>query len=135
LNAGGKVQFEDLDWSGYYQLKPYPIYDSARWLTANMYKTGTFMCLSFHWNKTLGIQQGGAILHDDPEADKILRKMRFDGRTEGVAPHEDEFIRGWHCYMSPEIAAEGLVRLANLSRYNEPMPNDRYPDLSKASIF
>ena len=31
--AGGKLVFEDLDWQGIYQLKPFPIYDAAKRLT------------------------------------------------------------------------------------------------------
>jgi dTDP-4-amino-4,6-dideoxygalactose transaminase len=94
------------------------------------------VCVSFHWSKTLGIQQGGAILHDDPEADAWLRRARFDGRTEGVSPKLDSFTQiGWHCYMSPEVAAEGLMRLSLLPKHNEPLPNDDYPDLSEMEIF
>jgi pseudaminic acid cytidylyltransferase len=48
------------------------------------------ICVSFHWSKTLGeFRQGGAILHDNEEADAWLRRARFDGRTEGVAPKDD----------------------------------------------
>ena len=92
-------------------------------------------CVSFHWSKILGLQQGGAILHDDPLADKWLRKARFDGRTEGVAPKDDNFILGWHAYLSPEIAALGLVRLSFLPKHNADLPNDDYPDLSKIALF
>jgi dTDP-4-amino-4,6-dideoxygalactose transaminase len=104
-------------------------------------RTGGMACVSFHWAKTLGIQQGGAILHDNPEADRWLRKARFDGRTEGVAPSEDRFdVLGWHAYMSPETAAAGLVRLANLPKHNAPLPwgpgtESDYPDLSTLEIF
>lgn len=153
-HAGGFPKFEDNNWLGMYQLKPYHIYDSARWLTENMWKTKYFeiaesvspnlmcinttpvICLSFHWSKTLGIQQGGAILHADINADRWLRKARFDGRTEGIAPKDDKgMIAGYHMYMSPEIAAEGLVRMMHLPKHNAPMPNDDYPDLSELEIF
>ena len=33
IHAGGKVKFEDKEWSGIYSLDPYPIYDSAKRLT------------------------------------------------------------------------------------------------------
>jgi len=135
-HAGGRVKFRDEDWSGIYQLRPYPIWDSARRLTSGMYLPGEFMCLSFHWNKILGIQQGGCILHDDPAADAWFRRARFDGRSEGVAPADDVFdMMGWHCYMSPEIAAEGLIRLSFLPKQNEDLPNDDYPDLSVQPAF
>lgn len=135
LNAGGKIAFRDEDWTGWYQLKPYPIWDSAKWVNKGMYMQGQMICLSFHWQKTLGIQQGGCILTDDAEAADMLRRMRFDGRTEGVAPTNDKFVRGYHAYMSPETAAQGIVRLSHLPERNYPLPNDPYPDLSKCEIF
>lgn len=134
-HAGYRVRFVDREWTGIYQLWPFEVYDSARRFTSKMYMPGTLMCVSFHWSKILGIQQGGAILHNDPEFDVWARKARFDGRTEGVAPKDDNPILGWHMYLSPEIAAEGLVRLMHLPRHNLDLPNDDYPDLSKLEIF
>ena len=131
IHAGGKVRFEDKEWKGRYKLKPYPIWDSARLFTSGMFQEGQMDCVSFHWSKTLGLQQGGAILHDDPKADEWLRRARFDGRKEGVAPKDDTFnFVGWHCYLSPEISALGLMRLSLLPKDNAPLPNDPYPDLS-----
>jgi len=99
-------------------------------------------CVSFHHTKRLGIStHGGAILHDNPEADAWLRRARFDGRAEGIAPKDDTgIIRGWHCYMTPPTAAEGLLRLSCLPRYNEPLPwgpgtASDYPELSKLECF
>lgn len=143
---GFQVKFRDDDWTGSYKLEPFNIFDSARRFTWDMYrkarvkcKLGSslpYECISFHWAKILGIQQGGAILHGDPEFDIWARKARFDGRTEGVAPKDDNIdMLGWHCYMSPEIAAEGLVRLHHLPKHNADLPNDDYPDLSKMEIF
>ena len=37
IHSGGEVIFEDKDWSGIYQLKPYPIYDAAKRLTSVMF--------------------------------------------------------------------------------------------------
>lgn len=148
IHAGGRPTFRDEDWVGAYQLKPLPVWDCARIFTAGMYshqeealRKGMMQCVSFHWGKTLGIQQGGAILHDDPDADRWLRMARFDGRQEGVAPKDQkDWIVGWHAYMAPETAAAGLVRLAGLPKTNKPMPwgpgtDSDYPDLSQMSIF
>jgi dTDP-4-amino-4,6-dideoxygalactose transaminase len=137
LNAGGTVKFDDRDWTGWYALNPYPIWDSARWISGGMYDhmAGQMVCLSFHWGKQLSIQQGGAILLDDPEAAAMLRRMRFDGRTEGVPPDQDDFVRGYHAYMSPELAALGVMKLKLMGRVNGPMPKDSYPDLSLSRIF
>lgn len=139
IHAGGRPVFRDEDWIGAYQLIPLPVWDSARWFTQNMYQAGTlgdFICVSFHASKTLGIEQGGAILHASSEADAWLRRARFDGRTEGVAPKDDAFRQvGWHCYMNPSTAAQGLLKLHSLPRHNDPLPNDDYPDLSELEIF
>ena len=156
IHAGGRPIFRDEEWWGSYQLSPLPVWDSARWFTKglwNKHEIGQedvrgqngpalpFVCVSFHWSKTLGVQQGGAILHADTEADRWLRMARFDGRQEGVHPKDHkELIIGHHCYMAPETAAAGLVRLRNLPRHNEPLPwgpgtDSDYPDLSTFPIL
>jgi dTDP-4-amino-4,6-dideoxygalactose transaminase len=136
MHAGGCVDFDNVEWRGMYRLRPYPIWDAARRFTSGMYRAGQYQCVSFHWSKILGIQQGGAILHDDDDADRWFRKARFDGRTEGVAPKDDSFdTLGYHCYLSPEVAAEGLVRLSFLPKHNADLPNSDYPDLSLIGLF
>ena len=137
IHAGGKPVFRDEDWLGMYQLKPISVWDSARYFTQDLYKQrGEFCCVSFHASKTLGLEQGGAILHDDPEADAWFRRARFDGRTEGIAPADDHFdMIGHHCYLNPSTAAQGILRLHSLPRHNAPLPNDPYPDLSTMEIF
>lgn len=146
IHAGGWPAFRDEDWAaaGYYQLHPLPVWDSARRLNAGMFRWfdradqygATMVCLSFGASKTLGIEQGGAILLDDPAADEWLRRMRFDGRTAGI-PLADDRIReiGWHCYMNPSTAAQGLLRLPSLKQDNPALPWDDYPDLSKMELF
>ena len=146
IHAGGQPTFRDESWVGWYQLRPILVWDSARYFSSGMYAedgmpgrneySRGMVCCSFHASKTLGIEQGGVILHDDPKADAWLRRARFDGRTEGVAPKDDDFKQiGWHCYMSPSTAAQGLLKLHSLPRHNEPLPNDDYPDLSQMDIF
>jgi dTDP-4-amino-4,6-dideoxygalactose transaminase len=134
--AGFKLEFTDEDWQGQYRLSPFPIYDSARRFTSDMYLPKHFHCTSHHWNKILGIEQGGCILHDDPKADVWLRRARFDGRSEGVPPKCDNFKAiGWHLYLSPSVAANGLVRLGHLPLKNDDLPRSDYPDLSQRPIF
>jgi len=142
-HAGFEVGFRDSRWEGMYQLDPYNIWDSARWFTSGLFERvpdyvdeHKYICVSFHWTKTLAIGQGGAILHNDDAADEWFRRMRFDGRREGVAPKDDYFdLLGYHCYMSPRDAAEGLSRLAVLPKDNMPLAHDAYPDLSTMEIF
>ena len=128
--AGGSVNFDNRVWTGAYDLRPYAIRDSARRFTLGMYDSG-FVCVSFHWSKILGLSQGGAILHDNAQADHWFRRARFDGRQEGVESKHDTFTMiGHHCYLSPEVAAHGLVKLSFLPKHNEDLPNSDYPDLS-----
>ena len=135
-NAGGCPMFRDEEWIGEYQLRPLPVWDCARWFRRGMFRPGSMQCLSFHWTKQLAIGQGGCILHDNDKADEWLRRMRFDGRKEGVAPKDDTFqMIGYHCYMSPRDAAEGLSRLSVFQDTGQPLPNDLYPDLSQLEIF
>jgi DegT/DnrJ/EryC1/StrS aminotransferase family len=142
IHAGGLPVFRGDKWVGAYRLDPLPVWDSARWFTSGMYyQDGAMMCVSFHASKTLGDSQGGAILHDNPEADAWLRRMRFDGRTEGVAPKDDKITEvGFHCYLSPDVAARLLHKLTSLPKHNDPLPwgpgtNSDYPDLSQMECF
>jgi dTDP-4-amino-4,6-dideoxygalactose transaminase len=135
LNAGGTVRFRQEDWQGQYRCAPYPIIDAARRFRHGMHQTGMFTCVSLHVSKICGVDQGGVILHDDPVADPILRKLRFDGRTEGIHPRDDTFTRGFHCYISPSVAAQALWKLSTLPRWNADLPRSDYSDLSLSPIF
>lgn len=135
LHAGHDLEWRDEQWVGEYQISPLPLWDSARRFTSGMFRKGNMQAVSFHVSKILGLDQGGAILLDDPRADAWLRKARFDGRTEGVPPKDDNFSPGYHCYLSPTIAAHGLWRLSFLPTHNADLPNSDYPDLSKVPLF
>src|SRR3990167_945374 len=100
INAGGIVDFEDIDWEGEYELAPFNVWDSALRFQKGMYHGG-FQCLSFHIKKHLPIGRGGMILIDDIEARDWLRKARFDGRDEVPLEDMKEPILGWNAYMEP----------------------------------
>jgi len=153
IHAGGWPVFRDEEWSGCYQLQPFPIWDCARRFTGNMFndltaseikwrdkpnKVGKMQCVSFHASKILGLEQGGAILHDDHQADEWFRRARFDARTPGLNPKDDPSIGtfvGWHCYMNPSTAAQGLLRLFSLPRHNPDLENSDYPSLDELEIY
>jgi hypothetical protein len=136
VHAGMSPMFRDEEWIGAYRLFPTHIWDSARRFTSGMYVDGQVQCVSFHATKILGDTQGGAILHDNQQADEWYRRARFDGRREAVAPINDAFdILGWHCYLSPDVSTRLLWKLAALPKHNEDLPNDNYPDLSTHKIF
>jgi dTDP-4-amino-4,6-dideoxygalactose transaminase len=137
--AGGKVAFKDYEWqeTGRYRLEPYHIWDSARLCTMDMHQFGEYECLSLHWGKTFNLGQGGVILHDNAEAQEYFKKARWDGRTAGKAPKDDEITMiGRHCPMSPRDAADALTRLHFLPKHNAPLPYEAgYADLSKFKVF
>jgi dTDP-4-amino-4,6-dideoxygalactose transaminase len=137
IHAGGRVRFEDLEWEGVYQLKPYPIYDGAKRFRRGMYIPGSLHCLSFHAKKLLPIGRGGAVLTDDKDIHDWLKIASFDGRHPGVPLSEDNFeMVGWNCYMPPEQAARGHLLLTMMKDYNDDQTeNPPYPDLSQFPIF
>ena len=134
MSAGGDVKFEDRDWKGLYQLDPYPIYDSARRFTSNMYMPGTFMCLSFHPKKILKMRKGGMILCDDLDALNWFKKARHEGRD--AIPYTKDNIKfiGWNMYMTPPDAAEGLWLMSSMPEINEDTIED-YTDLTTHDLF
>jgi len=137
IQAGGELRFEDLNWQGIYQLKPFPIYDSAKRLTSNMYIKNSYMCLSFHHKKHLKIGKGGMILTDDKEAVERIKRLRYEGRSIGVPYHADLLTEGgWNMYMTPEQAARGLVLLSDFPKHTQDQIEDPpYRDLTTFEIF
>jgi dTDP-4-amino-4,6-dideoxygalactose transaminase len=133
LHAGGRVRFESYEWEGSYQLKPYPLYDSACQLCRGMYVPGTFQCVSFSSNKLINIGKGGMIFHDNPEADQWFRLARYGGRHEVPLTSDHFTMLGWNMYMQPEQAARGLTLAMHLKDQNIVRPV--YPDLSQFEIY
>lgn len=129
--AGLTIAWKDSTWSGVYRAHPSNIWDCAKRLRRNMYAAGETQCVSFHARKLLPIGCGGAILHDDPQADAWYRRMRFDFRTEGVLTAQDSYLEpGHHCYMLPEQAGRGLHLLLSYDWDQKDQPMDDYPDMS-----
>jgi dTDP-4-amino-4,6-dideoxygalactose transaminase len=134
MASGGKVLFDDTEWKGLYQLKPYPIYDSARRFTSNMYIPNTFMCLSFHPKKILKMRKGGMILTDNEDAYKWFKKARHEGRDEIPYTQDNIKFMGWNMYMTPPDAAEGLWLMSSMAENNDDVIED-YPDLRRNDLF
>ena len=134
VHAGGSVEFDDTKWQGIYQLKPYPIFDSAKRFTSGMYIPDSYMCLSFHIKKHLPIGRGGMILTDDGDAVEWCKKARHDGREEGVPLKDCKYdMMGWNCYMTPEQAARGLHLLSLYPEHKKDLPVEDYGELKNFS--
>jgi dTDP-4-amino-4,6-dideoxygalactose transaminase len=134
MASGGKVSFDDTEWQGLYQLKPYPIYDSARRFTSGMYIPNTFMCLSFHPKKILKMRKGGMILTDSKEAYDWFKKARHEGRDEIPYTQDNIKFMGWNMYMTPPDAADGLWLMSSMPKHNEDTIED-YPDLRRNDLY
>jgi dTDP-4-amino-4,6-dideoxygalactose transaminase len=134
MASGGKVSFDDTEWRGLYQLKPYPIYDSARRFTSGMYIPNTFMCLSFHPKKILKMRKGGMILTDSKEAYDWFKKARHEGRDEIPYTQDNIKFMGWNMYMTPPDAADGLWLMSSIPKHNEDTIED-YPDLRRNDLY
>jgi dTDP-4-amino-4,6-dideoxygalactose transaminase len=132
-HAGAEPVFRDLAWTGLYQLGTTGIWDSAARFTRDMYVgSGALQCLSFQIKKRLPIGRGGAVLTDDPEEYATLKYMSYDGRDLKLPYSSKKHVRslGWHCYMTPEDAARGILLMDMLPEVNEDtMTHEHYPDL------
>jgi len=137
--AGYTYKFEDLEWSGEYQLSPYLLYDSAvRW-TKGMYLGGdSIQVISFQIKKRIPIGRGGMILTNDKVIADKLRLMSYDGRDLDTAYDNPNHIKcvGYHFYMTPEDAARGILLMDKTSEINEDSGGwKNYPDLSQLPFF
>lgn len=140
IHSGAKVVFDKNPstnhWNGVYQLKPYPIYDSAKRLNSNMYIKDSFMCLSFHIKKQLPIGKGGMILTDDADAVEWFKKARYEGRSEVYYKEDNVKTLGWNMYMTPQEAATGLALFQNYPENNIDLEEKNgYRDLTEFDIF
>jgi dTDP-4-amino-4,6-dideoxygalactose transaminase len=131
---GIEYQLLEESWIGEYPFKQTPIWDSARRLEPNMYRTDSMQCLSFGHDKPLNIGRGGAILLDDSAAYQKIVKMRYDGRDLSISPWQSqgEFELGFHYKPTPEEAIKGIWLLDNFKTQSP--KQIQYPDLRKIKI-
>jgi dTDP-4-amino-4,6-dideoxygalactose transaminase len=144
IHAGAKVKFKPVKGKtikGAYQLEPTNVWDAALSFTADMYKSGTHMCISFTGPyKHFKLSKGGAILTDNLEAYHWFKRARYSGRRE-CSYHDDYFdMLGWNFYMMPELAARGLLLMNQFYNIDgsKKCQDDLelpYPDLSKFEIY
>lgn len=126
---------------GAYQLEGSNIWDSALCFTHNMYKPGTFMCISMTGglkNFKMG-SKAGAILCDDAEAVAWFKRARFSGRREIPYMEDNLDMIGWNYYLNPELAVRGLILMTGFYKDGKPInvPDKElpYPDLSKFEVY
>ena len=130
------LEWRNEDWKDYYYITD-RVVDAAVLWKRDSYISGTFMSLSFQYQKHLSLGRGGMILTDNKEAAIQLKKMSYDGRLPNI-PWRDQNIDtvGYHYYMTPETAQLGLDKLPKAIE-TEPKQwtvND-WPDLTQMKIF
>ncbi len=129
-------RWKDENWVDYYYLTDQVIDAAVLW-KPNSYIPGTFMGVSFQYQKHLSLGRGGVILTDNKEAALQLKKMSYDGRLPNI-PWREQNINtiGYHYYMTPETAQLGLEKLPKAIETppRQWMVND-WPDLTQMDIF
>lgn len=139
IHAGCNVSFENIEWSGQYQLKPYPIWDAATRFTRGMYTgDGTLQVVSFQIKKRLPIGKGGVIFTNDENAYNWLKLASYDGRDLNTPYMSENHVKqfGWHYYMTPEDAARGILLMDQLPEINDDTGgSNNYFDLSTHPLF
>jgi dTDP-4-amino-4,6-dideoxygalactose transaminase len=129
-------EWREENWKDYYYLTD-NIIDAAVLWKKDSYVPGTFMGLSFQFQKHLSLGRGGMILTDDKEAAITLKKMSYDGRLP-EKPWREQNIQmiGYHYYMTPESAQLGLDKL---QKAIETPPRQwkvsDWPDLTQMDVF
>ena len=134
---GIELKWKDETWVNYYKIGGTNIYDAAVLWKENSYLPGTFMCLSFQFQKHLSLGRGGMILTDNQEAAIELKKMSYDGRHPLIPWREQNIkTKGYHYYMAPETAMNGLKKLpeAIKAKPRQWVITD-WPDLTQMEIF
>ena len=131
-----QLNWREEDWVDYYFLTP-EVVDAAVLWRESSYIPGTFMCLSFQFQKHLSLGRGGIILTDNEDSAKELKKMSYDG-TAFDTPWREQNIKtiGYHYYMTPETAQNGLDKLpAAIEATPRDWVIDDWPDLTRMEVF
>jgi dTDP-4-amino-4,6-dideoxygalactose transaminase len=137
MRMGLKWHWDENHWQDYYQFGDAPVFDAAVLWRENSYISGTFMSLSFQYQKHLSLGRGGMVLVDDKHAYNSLIKLSYDGRMRNI-PWRDQNISsvGYHYYMTPEIAMLGLEKLPDAKNT---VPRiwkyEDWPDLREMDVF
>ncbi|MBK7377240.1 MAG: DegT/DnrJ/EryC1/StrS family aminotransferase [Chitinophagaceae bacterium] len=135
---GIKLIWDDeyLGWDRQYNIGNW-IWDCATLWESGVYMDGTFMCLSFQYQKHLSLGRGGMILCPDEQSYNQLKKMSYDGRLPGIPWREQDIdTMGYHYYMTPETAALGLQKLPEaIATPPRIWSHKDYPDLTKMKLW
>jgi dTDP-4-amino-4,6-dideoxygalactose transaminase len=89
----------------------------------------------------LTIGKGGAILLDDADLAKKLKRYSTDGRDASISVEQEllespeSIVIGYHFNMSPDEAAKGILLLNQLKKEYTPGSFSDYPDVTQLKCF
>jgi len=132
-----KWHWTDQEWSDYYTIGSTNVIDAAVFWKQDGYVPKTLMCVSFQFKKHLSLGRGGVILLDNEEQYNILKRMRYDGRSDDL-PWAEQNIEtlGYHYYMTPETANLGITKFEQAKNTPPKLWSYQdYPDLSNMKVF
>tara|TARA_R110001592_G_scaffold323732_1_gene603163 strand:+ start:11254 stop:11889 length:636 start_codon:yes stop_codon:yes gene_type:complete len=134
-----QLQWRDEEWVDCYLVNNHlkPIYDAAVLWKQGSYITGSYMCISFQFQKHLSLGRGGVILCDTQEEYDIFKRMSYDGRLPETPWREQDIkVHGYHYYMTPETAQLGLDKLPEaIKTPPRQWKVTDWPDLSLMKVF
>ena len=131
-----ELKWKDDNWRDYYYLTD-TVIDAAVLWKKDSYIPGTYMNISFQYQKHLSLGRGGVILTDNKIAAEELKKMSYDGRLPNIPWREQNILSvGYHYYMTPETAQLGLSKLENaINTQPRQWVIEDWPDLTNMKIF
>ena len=130
-------EFKDIEWHDLYFLRGTRIIDGAVNFKRNSFIPGYNMCLSFQHKKMLGLGRGGAILCSNKDEYDTFKQMSYDGRVDNKPWAEQDIEQiGYHYYMTPETAAQGIELLKSVNPEEQKQWTDKdYPYLPNMKVF
>jgi len=131
-----KLNWVEDQWQDFYFLT-HEIIDAAVLWKKDSYIKDKFMCISFQYRKHLNLGRGGVILLTDYRDYQKLKKMTYDGRESEIPWREQNIdLMGYHYYMTPETAENGLKKLPEAIKTKpKKWTIEDWPDVSKMEVF
>jgi dTDP-4-amino-4,6-dideoxygalactose transaminase len=131
-----ELEWRDEEWLDYYYLTNNVIDAAVLW-KENSYIPDTMMGVSFQYQKHLSLGRGGILLLDNDTAYIDIKKMSYDGRLPVIPWREQDISSfGYHYYMTPETAKNGLEKLSDAikTQPRQWVVSD-WPDLTEMEVF
>lgn len=137
IKLGLKWCWRDDCWTDHYQIGNTNIIDAATYWQQDGYVAGSYMCISFQFQKHLSLGRGGVILLDDKSEYTTLKQMSYDGRDLSRPWAEQDIDTvGYHYYMTPETAEHGLAKIETaVVSGNTAWCHKDYPYLPAMTVF